>query len=82
MLNYFTDKEEEQKFIYDNIFNSEEWVKGGLIDLGAISQYDFVSRIKEKTNHINDKLVEDVILNYYKTLHVKKEVNQFKRRYG
>lgn len=74
MLNYFTDKEEEQKFIYDNIFNSEEWVKGGLIDLGAISQYDFVSRIKEKTNHINDKLVEDVILNYYKTLHVKKEV--------
>ena len=74
MYNYFTDKEEEKQFIYENIFDSDEWIKGGLIDLGIISQYDFVDRIKEKTNHTNDKLVEDFILYYYKTLHVKEEV--------
>ena len=74
MLDYFANNEEEKIFIRDNIFYTQEWAIGGEIDIGYITQYDFVKRIQKKTNHINDKLVENFILGYYKLLKIKEEV--------
>ena len=74
MIDYFTKNKEEKKFIYDNIFDSDEWCKGGLLDKGLISQYDFMNIIKDKTNHIKDDLVEKFILEYYKLYYVKEDV--------
>lgn len=38
MLNRYTSDKEEQKFILDNIINSPEWLRYGLIDTGYISK--------------------------------------------
>ena len=73
MINYFVSDEEDKKFIYNKIFDTEEWV-GGLLDKGSISQYDFIKIIQEKTDHKKDNLVETFILNYYKMYHVKDDV--------
>ena len=73
MINYFVSDEEDKKFIYNKIFDTEEWV-GGLLDKGSISQYDFIKIIQEKTDHKKDNLVETFILNYYKMYHVKEDV--------
>lgn len=47
MLNRYTSDKEEQEFILDNIINSPEWLKYGLIDTGYISNpytHEFVSK--------------------------------------
>lgn len=74
MINYFTNEEQEKEFIYNNIYDTDEWCKGGLLDKGVISQYDFIKIIQDKTKHINDSLVEKFILEYYKLYYVKNDV--------
>lgn len=74
MINYFTSDEEEKKFISDNIYDTPEWRKEGLIDIGYISQYDFIKIIQDRTNHIKDELVEKFILGYYKLFYINEEV--------
>ncbi len=74
MLDEFAKTEEERKFIRDNIFYTDEWALKGLIDIGYISQYDFISNVQERTGHVNDEFVSNFILNYYKTFHIKEDV--------
>ena len=74
MMSYFTSSEEDKKFIVDNIYNSPEWAIDGLIDIGYITQDDFVRNIQERTNHAKDELVADFIYNYYKLFHIKEDV--------
>ena len=73
-LNNFTNDNEEKKLIIDYIYNSPEWMINGLIDLGVVSQEEFVKIIQDRTNHTHDELVRDVILNYYKVFHVQEKV--------
>lgn len=70
LLDEFANNEEERKFIYNNIYDTKEWAKEGIIDIGYITQYDFIKIIQDKTNHTNDSLIEDFILNYYKLFYI------------
>ena len=58
VLPSFTKNEDEQKFILDNIINSPEWLGNALIDTGYIKK-DAIEIVKDRTNHINDKLICD-----------------------
>lgn len=58
VLNRFTDDANEKKFILENIINSPEWLKNGLIDTGFISRNDAISIVQDRTNHTNDALIE------------------------
>lgn len=59
VLPAFTDNKDEQKFILDNIINSPEWLGNALIDTGYIKKEDAIEIVKDRTNHVNDKLVSD-----------------------
>lgn len=59
VLPAFTDNEEEQKFILDNIINSPEWLGNALIDTGYVKREDAIEIVKDRTNHTNDKLISD-----------------------
>ncbi len=64
VLPAFTANEEEQKFILDNIINSPEWLGYSLIDTGYIKKEDAIQVVKDRTNHVNDKLINDFWNNY------------------
>jgi putative hydrolase of the HAD superfamily len=53
----YTNNPEEIKFIKEQVVNSEEWVGGGLIDLGEITLSEAASSINKKTNYIYKDLV-------------------------
>lgn len=64
VLPSFTSNKDEQKFILDNIINSPEWLGNALIDTGYISKEDAIEIVKDRTNHINDELIEKFWNNY------------------
>lgn len=64
ILPAFTENEEEQKFIFNNIINSPEWLGHALIDTGYIKREDAIEIVKDRTNHINDKLISEFWNNY------------------
>lgn len=59
VLNRYTNDKEEQKFILDNIINSPEWLKYGLIDTGYISRKNAIAIVQDRTNHKKDQLIEN-----------------------
>lgn len=59
VLPSFTENKDEQKFIFDNIINSPEWLGHALIDTGYIKKEDAIEIVKDRTNHTNDKLISD-----------------------
>lgn len=59
VLSSFTENKDEQKFIFDNIINSPEWLGYALIDTGYIKKEDAIEIVKDRTNHTNDKLISD-----------------------
>ena len=54
----FTKKEIEKQFIINNIINSPEWLQYSLIDTGFISREQAIEIVEDRTNHINDELIE------------------------
>ena len=54
----FTKKEGEKQFIINNIINSPEWLQYSLIDTGFISREQAIEIVEDRTNHINDELIE------------------------
>lgn len=59
VLNKYTSNKKEQKFILKNIIHSPEWLGYGLIDTGYISRENAISIVQDRTNHTNDKLIEN-----------------------
>ena len=57
VLNEFSQDKDMQSFLKDNVINSPEWGKYGLIDLGYISLEDMGNIICDRTNHVHDDLV-------------------------
>ena len=74
IINEYTDDEEEREFIYNEIYNSPEWIKNGLIDTGYIDFDTAISLIQDRTNHIRDYIVEDFFPNYPKKGYVEERV--------
>ena len=54
----FTKKESEKQFIINNIINSPEWLQYSLIDTGFISREQAIEIVEDRTNHIDDELIE------------------------
>lgn len=63
VLPAFTDDVQEQKFIFDNIISSPEWLGSALIDTGYVSREEAIEIVKDRTNHTND----DLISNFWNT---------------
>ncbi|MBR5227151.1 MAG: HAD family phosphatase [Clostridia bacterium] len=59
VLTSFTKVKENQKFILDNIINSPEWLGNSLIDTGFIKREDAIEIVKDRTNHVKDKLISN-----------------------
>ena len=64
VLQKFTSDRNEQKFILDNIINSPEWLGNALIDTGYITRENAIEIVKDRTNHVYDKLITDFWYNY------------------
>ena len=59
VIEKYTNNVEEQKFIIDNIINSPEWLGYSLIDTGYITKEEAIFIVQDRTNHINDLLIDD-----------------------
>ena len=64
VLQKFTNNKEEQNFILENIINSPEWLGNALIDTGYISRDEAIEIVKDRTNHCNDKIIDEFWNNY------------------
>ena len=58
IISNFTRKKSEKQFIINNIINSPEWLQYSLIDTGFISREQAIEIVEDRTNHINDELIE------------------------
>lgn len=74
VLPSFTENKDEQKFIFDNIINSPEWLGHALIDTGYIKREYAIEIVKDRTNHTNDKLISDFWNTYNEYASVDKNV--------
>ena len=66
MSKNFTDNEEIQQFLYENVYNSPEWCMYGLMDTGYFSIDEITSIIQDRTNNKHDQLIKDIMSNYNK----------------
>ena len=57
VIKEFTSDKEKQNFIYNNIINS-------LIDTGYLTKEEAIEIVKDRTNHIDDELIEKFWNNY------------------
>lgn len=74
VISEYTDSIEEKKFILDNIMNSPEWLGYSLIDTGFITKEEAIQIVQDRTNHINDNLVQNFWNNYNNYAFVDKRV--------
>lgn len=58
VLEKFTDNSDERQFIYEHIICSPEWLGFGLIDTGYITREEAINMAMDRTNHVNDFLIE------------------------
>lgn len=64
VLSQFTDSYEDRQFILENIINSPEWLQFALIDTGFITREEAIEIVKDRTNHVNDIIIEKFWNNY------------------
>ena len=74
VISEYTDSIEEKKFILDNIMNSPEWLGYSLIDTGFITKEEAIQIVQDRTNHVNDNLVQNFWNNYNNYAFVDKRV--------
>ncbi len=63
IISYFTDKEEEVKYIYDEIFDAPEWI---LMDFGNITNSEAIDVINKRNSFKYEKLTKDFLNEWYK----------------
>lgn len=64
VLSQFTNSYEDRQFILENIINSPEWLQFALIDTGFITREEAIKIVKDRTNHVNDTIIEKFWNNY------------------
>lgn len=74
VIEKFTKDTEEQKFILENIINSPEWLKYGLIDTGYVTRENAIKIVQDRTNHKKDELIYDFWMNYNNYASVNMEI--------
>ena len=70
----FTSSSEEIDFLVNEVVNSPEWGRYGLIDTGYLSTEEIINIINDRTNNKYKDLVIDFMHNFYKYRYVQEEV--------
>lgn len=74
LISHFTNNDDEKKLLLDYVYNAPEWAKEGLFDKGLITHDEFSLKVQERTNHVNDELIHNFIMNYYKFFYINPKV--------
>ena len=69
-----TSDEEETEFLINEVLNSPEWLRYGLMDSGLVSYEAIVKLINDRTNYIHEELVDKMVNNYYKYITISDEI--------
>lgn len=71
IVNNFTNNEEEEKYIYSEIFHAPEWA---LMDLGNITNDAAIEVINKRNNYKYDKLTKEFLHEWYKTQPINRDI--------
>lgn len=77
IINNFTKKEEEIKYIYDEIFYAPEWE---LMDLGNITNDEAIEVINKRNKFKYQKLTEDFLHEWYKKQTINRDIVEIAKR--
>lgn len=77
IINNFTEKENEIKYIYDEIFNAPEWE---LMDLGDITNDGAIEKINKRNEFRYAKLTEDFLHEWYKKQPINRDIVEIAKR--
>lgn len=71
IINNFTEKEEEIKYIYDEIFHAPEWT---LMDLGDITNDEAIEIINKRNQFKYETLTQDFLHEWYKKQPINRDI--------
>lgn len=71
IINNFTEKEEEIKYIYDEIFHAPEWT---LMDLGDITNDEAIEIINKRNEFKYEKLTQEFLHEWYKKQLINRDI--------
>ena len=71
IISNFTDKEDEIKYIFDEIFNSPEWT---LMDLGDITNDGTIEIINKRNTFKYEKLTQEFLNEWYKKQPINRDI--------
>lgn len=71
IINNFTEKEEEIKYIYEEIFHAPEWT---LMDLGDITNDEAIEIINKRNEFKYEKLTQEFLHEWYKKQPINRDI--------
>ena len=77
IINSFTQKEDEIKYIYDEIFHAPEWE---LMDLGNITNDEAIEVINKRNEFKYEKLTKDFLYEWYKKQTINREIVEIAKK--
>lgn len=77
IINNFTKKEEEIKYIYDEIFHAPEWE---LMDLGNITNDEATEIINKRNKFKYQKLTNDFLNKWYKKQEINRDIVEIAKK--
>ena len=77
IISFFTNIEDEKKYIYDEIFHSQEWI---MMDLGNMTNDEAIDTINNRKNFKFDKLTQDFLHEWYKKQLINREIVELAKK--
>ncbi len=77
IINSFTQKEDEIKYIYDEIFHAPEW---HLMDLGDMTNEEAIEVINKRNECKYEKLTKDFLHEWYKKQTINREIVEIAKK--
>ena len=77
IINNFTKKEEEIKYIYDEIFHAPEWE---LMDLGNITNDEAIEVINKRNEFKYQKLTDNFLHEWYKKQEINRDIVEIAKK--
>lgn len=77
IINNFTEKEEEEKYIYNEIFHAPEWA---LMDLGNITNDEAIEIINKRNEFKYEVLTQNFLHEWYKVQPVNKDIVEIAKK--
>ena len=77
IINSFTQKEDEIKYIYDEIFHAPEW---HLMDLGDMTNKEAIEVINKRNECKYEKLTKDFLHEWYKKQTINREIVEIAKK--